>query len=238
MSIWDYWIDDMTPWPPRVLVISTHGLEIESLMFFDPGDNIHWCQAWKPMTCRCGVVHRPCDDSELTLVVGKRDRQIHFHPKALVVFVLPRPSRRLPPETAQIVWDDVGSFGPWAADAVLNLAAPLSSPVRWTYDIEEMKRVLAFAPIWRCLRLKGGPRKLADEIKQVVGVRPSDLEALHLSLAIPPGMSLGDVRLKTYELYSGSAPASVIITTSTSESVHIGTLLYATRHITGNNSSP
>jgi hypothetical protein len=225
-----YWTDEATPWPPRVLVISTEGIEIESLMFFDPGENIHWLQAWKPIPCSCRAVHRPCDASEFVLVVGRHDRQIHFHPNALVAFVLPSRLRSLPPGGGQVVWDhDTNNFGPWAADVVLNLVAPLSTPVRFTYGLHEMKRLLGFADVWRCLRLKGSPRKLADEIVEAVGIRPNDLEGLHLSLAIPPEMNLGDLRLRTFELYSDSAPADVMITTSRTDAEIIGTLLYATR---------
>jgi hypothetical protein len=127
---------------PRILIITTKGLEVDLLLPPTPTANIHSAQAWKPTPCRCGAMHAPCDPADLVLVMGERDHGLHYHPAAFVVFVVPRRTYRLPEGAAQVVYSGIDTFGAWAADVVLNLVGPQSDASWWRYDLADLKRMM------------------------------------------------------------------------------------------------
>jgi hypothetical protein len=166
---------------PCILVVTTNGVELAPLLPPMPTANVHWAQAWKPVTCQCGVVHTPCDPAALTLVIGPRDRTIHHHPDAFVVYAVPRPMKRVPENSAQVVHGGSTRFGEWAADVVLNLVGPLSGSI-WRYDLADLRRMMIRGRSWSCVSASGDIRTVGDDI---VGQVPSSADELHVSLCIP-----------------------------------------------------
>jgi hypothetical protein len=175
-------VDSRLEYLPRVLIVTTNGLEVDLLLPPTPTANVHWAQAWKPMPCQCGTTHAPCDPADLVLVIGARDHGQHFHPGAFVVFVVPRQSYRLQDGAAQVVYNGTETFGAWAADVVLNLVGPQSDPSVWRYDLADLKRMMGRETIWSCVAAFGD---LASMAKRVVSLIPANAEELHVAIAVP-----------------------------------------------------
>jgi hypothetical protein len=82
-------------------------------------------------------------------------------------------------------WDQTGHFGPWAREVVLNLAGPLAGPGLWRYHVDELKALLAMAPIWSCVGVRGRtPESMLAGLQEAPGFSRT-IQAFHLSVAMP-----------------------------------------------------
>lgn len=211
---------------PRVLIVTTNGLEVDLLLPLTPTYNIHWMQTWKAMPCRCGVTHAPCDRADLVLVIGERDNGLHYHPKAFVVFVVPRRTHRLPDGTAQVIYSGTDTFGAWAADVILNLVGPLSESW-WRYSPAALKRMMGRETSWSCVALSGD---LASTAERIVSLIPSSAEELHVSITMPckSDVDISDVgNLMRAIARSVRQDASIICSSSWGRELRV-TVLYST----------
>lgn len=167
---------------PVVLIVTTNGVEVDLLLPPTPTANLHWAQAWKPIRCQCGATHVTCDRADLVLVIGERDHGQHYHPAALVVFVVPRRTYRLPGGAAQVVHSGTDTFGVWASNVISNLVGPQSDPSVWRYNLTDLKRMMSRERLWSCVATSGDLTTLSAEIVSRI---PSSAEELHISFCLP-----------------------------------------------------
>jgi hypothetical protein len=167
---------------PVILIVTTKGLEIDLLLPPTPTANIHWAQAWRPVPCRCGTPHAPCDPADLVLVIGARERTIHHHPDAFVIYVVPRPMRRVPEQSAQVVYGGLGGFGAWASDVIRNLVGPQSDPSIRRYDLADLRRMMNRSQSWACVAVEGD---LPRMVSALVSLIPRRADELHVSISVP-----------------------------------------------------